>query len=158
MADTRSPATSFRVRHACGHYEWYPHLVPPDEEARLATPEQVLAAREAALIWKENRPCPTCYYDDAARAILDRMSALGVPAITLPRFTEATEKQRWWAHKIRTAKLLQIEQAFTEMHSRIVIAQQDPARRDRARFAQQMYGQAIVQVVSITQVTYWIDY
>jgi hypothetical protein len=79
MPEPRHPATSFRVKHSCGHYELYPYLVAPEEEVRLATPEKVLAAREQALIWKEAHPCPTCYYHDAARATLRRLTDLGVP-------------------------------------------------------------------------------
>jgi hypothetical protein len=157
VPEPRHPTTSFHVKHSCGHYESYPHLVEPEEEARLGTPEKVLAAREEALIWKESRPCPTCYWDGSARAILHRLSDLGVPPVDLPRFTDATEKQRWWAHKIRAEKLQQIEERFRFIHADILRAERDPARRERARFAHRTYVQAIVAVVSTTAVTYWID-
>ena len=93
-----------RVKHACGHYVIYLRLLPLAVEERYQDQGELLRAREHRLVWLEQHACPTCYYKDEAEERVDRLRQLGLRVKALPRLT-GTDKQRWWARKIRCDKL-----------------------------------------------------
>lgn len=98
-------SSQFKVKHACDHYQYHQHLLPPEEEARCLDQAALLQAREHARNQLEKQVCLNCYSRGIAESQLAHLRWLGIHLGDLPLMLGGTDKQTHWARKIRSEKL-----------------------------------------------------